>query len=344
MITPQYYRALQGGLLPDYIPGHIIVRKETSTDNLFFQLQPIDLYQFICQEYLNNVCLHEVSVEGQYQKFKIDLDQCDEEDVDTSELINIVVTAIIDVFRDLRSPINEQDILLFSSCNNRKWSYHIVVSRWVLTDHHVAKYIADEVKNKSGQYSRFIDNVYKSIQSFRLPYCFKLGTDRQKLIMEEWNYFDVTIQVTDDLITQFYNSLITYTENCQVVQLTINIPTYSFNGIANMSEDYYQQVVDEYVGEGVYEVSTIRDNQVRLKRLKKAYCPICYREHGDINGSGDNAILYVTSNSVLFRCWRNDNSVRIADHITTPEVEDKDIITTMNEPLRDYRRQLNMII
>src|SRR5437868_12148061 len=81
-----------------YALGHwsvrdVIVRMENSEGtNRFGTTQPEILLQLLTEPQLGNtVCLHEVSIENQKQKFKLDIDQKDDDVTDGMIVVNSAI-------------------------------------------------------------------------------------------------------------------------------------------------------------------------------------------------------------------------------------------------------------
>ena len=101
----------------------------------------------------------------------------------------------------------------------------------------------------------------------------------------------------------FMSSLISSTSFCDLMEVELpEVESYKENKVRDASLldiDYYQSVIDNYAGDGVFQAS-FNDKAVSLTRLRASNCPSCNRVH-----TRDNSQLKITEKgSLIYSCWK----------------------------------------
>jgi len=289
--------------------------------------------------------------------FDIDVDLKENPNVDGTLLIADVVKAIIESLGKVNVHLKDEgEILIYTSSNSTKLSYHVVIDKWVHKDCEQARCLALDVKSRmKPEYEPFVDMaVYKSKQQFRLLWSTKLGTYRPKervplLTLEngrEIRYPQFELP-TDELMV----SLISSSDGCcqlpEMVDVTGEIAVGEDGRMVNIVKKpkkdnsellarrkFTRQDTDKMLGMlydmmGVRSGSCIRNSLFNIREKSGSIisldksgpykCIICHRQH-----ENENPYLFVAANGkVYYNCRRAESSCPIGDlqHLALPEEE-----------------------
>lgn len=240
--------------------------------------------------------------------------------VSPKDIVNEVIFAIKHSSPDIAT----EQILIFNSNGEKKHSYHIVIDGWYHNNSLEAKTFYTKIASLvPGNMKKFVDAaVYKSTQQFRLLGSTKRGENRFKIQERSWIFNGKTILYPEreTPLNDFLHSLLTYTENCSLLE--IEIPTFD-KGVGKSATTVVDGADIEAVIPDGFVLDGEKDYGYRLKRIKPSHCLVCARIHGDGNSSkGDNARIVVDGNNIYLYCFRNtDGSRYLLDTIVTSTEE-----------------------
>jgi hypothetical protein len=222
----------------------------------------------------------------------------------------------------------EEDILVFSSHNATKCSYHVVIDNWCHVNNIQAKGFyrkvaerleAEEEISEYGNLAQYVDHmVYSSTQNFRLLGSQKPNSFRPKKYCPTFTYLGKTIEHKYPIefrneehkqLEIFKYSLCSWTSGCKYLPSFIN--HLSDNEV--VYRNFVQgDLTETQIKEGLsllpkskdfpFSVRDIKGNFINLKRERSSYCSLCQRVHDN-----DNAYLSIYNDCVYFYCRRNDN-------------------------------------
>lgn len=211
----------------------------------------------------------------------------------------------------------QKDVLIYTSHDVHKVSYHIILNNWCHHDHIEAKAFFDQVYNYcegelKGKYVECIDNsVYKPNQNFRILGSQKCNTNRIKIFQPYFtinnniiNHIDVIYDDVDkQALYHLSKSLITFTSGCQLLQtfyIEKNIIKYNY-----LITEQDVEEIKKLLHQQFNNMFTIRDvvgYKVFLKRAKPYHCMMCERIH-----LHENPMILVYNGAVRWTCRRRDD-------------------------------------
>ena len=273
---------------------------------------PIHFYSFIQEVPIQTRCFHETIQGDDLQKFYIDIDMS--ENIETGfQVVDSCKLSLKLAFQELYNvELQENNILVYTSNDNTKFSSHIVVNGYCVTSNLESSYIFSIVKRIANKdIVDYLDHgVYKSFRSLRTIYSHKAGSNRTKtkLGSNGPNYED------------FLDSLITHVSDCKVlpevaphiekVRPETQIDDVLAGKIVNVVFNKYGSIfsfrdVDEKI-----------PGRVNFIRNRTSYCELCRKEHqnenpfAEINSFGD----------LQFNCRRsNGRSLILINGLVKPE-------------------------
>lgn len=255
-----------------------------------------------------DVPYHDFIHEGIYQnlphKFYMDLDGKGRM---TKKVYNGIIDAIIEAFADLYNlEIDAADILWFSSSNDEKLSYHIIVPRYFFVGYCV-KNLVDKVARIYPYAKRYIDiGAYGSFRLLRILGKTKRSNDRVKIFHSPTNARLPDYSEDSHDFSILKASLVTYT--AESVFGAQDIPQKkSFKDLS--VPETQMDAVYAVLNTDVWDISPKTEdgnNILYLTRLAPGYCITCEREH-----ERENAMIYMGYNNLHYRCFRSDTSTII---------------------------------
>jgi hypothetical protein len=331
-----WFNTLHGGLLTKYSYSRLlsgsVIRRETSDykgiyNGYSYLLSYLDIIALI-KEKRKESSLHEVILGNIPQRLYIDIDgkrttlyestpsiqDLIEEDY---HIITPIVESIISVFRELYDQqLDVSDMIFFTSSNRNKISYHIVIDR-VVRDYLEQKNFFTKVCTTLPDLVRgYVDiNIYKSINSLRLPYSSKTDGSRVKTpfiftlngaklsnhhgVLDRMYFYICYGMVTR---VQGRHSLPQKVIEEPKVYKSIQLPNNVLEGVEAVIASNFQ---DDF------EVSKVEGNLICLKRLQPSKCLTCGVEH-----EGENPFLVISTDFdgtpvVKFYCRRADRRYTI---------------------------------
>lgn len=240
-------------------------------------------------------CFYEVIPGCGYQKLYFDLDniprECD---------INALMREFRDCIQLVEPLIESGDIIIFSSHDDEKFSFHVVVDHWCVQNHlenraFFERFMAIFNPNL-GQY--LDQSMYKSIQQFRIVDSHKFGSYRIKIIdgMSEWE----CVPETPDhhFMLLLGGGAITNTSYCKILPkygVVITRPKFISNEIDVGLIPRIERLVPPE-----FKLIQVHEGVVVLKRLRPSFCAACLRVHNN-----ENPFLTIIHDTVYMHCRRS---------------------------------------
>lgn len=264
-----------------------------------------------------HINFHEIILEGKTQKFRYDIDMKISENHNYNEehdFIQELIKITFDLFEEMGVKLSIQDVSLYESHGEEKRSYHIVFHNHCFFDEKDVKYFFDLAlfdinETKYKKYSKYIDPaVYSKNQSFRMLYSTKLGTNRKKKVVKEFDYFGEKIKPKTNKIEKFCDSLISYTHSCKMVPILINTRKIVSSSISNETYNDIMLLFSRKKDNKCFSVRSIKNNIIELTRLQSSYCEVCERPH-----EHENPKIFILENNVYFNCRRSSDNHYLGD-------------------------------
>lgn len=220
-------------------------------------------------------------------------------DVDVKHIFQAIMTEL--------TKFNKIVILAYSSNNDIKKSYHIVVKGIHFKSHIECGFMAKKIV-ENNNIKNFDDSIYTSKRFFRLLGSRKLHDTRVKVFHSYYsNDNDFKYPLTLD--EQIKLSLI------------INIPEYSIQMDENtfkkpfiFKQTEYKNLTDNEIQKirnliedkypSVFTLRRVERQTVFFNRIKKSHCHVCDRIH-----ENENVFMTKVGESYFFRCLRSTESV-----------------------------------
>ena len=260
----------------------------------------------------------------------------------------LLISTIIKGCQVVMSPNDlnfEKDVLVYTSHDLNRVSYHIILDHWCHHDHIEAKAFFDQVHNYcegelKGKYVELMDNsVYKTNQNFRMLGSQKCNTNRTKIFQPYFYINDNIINhvnlVFDHIDKQglhdLSKSLVTFTSGCQLLQtfyIEKNI-TYTKNNYCITPQDLEEiKVMLHNKFNNMFSIREVNGFKIFLKRAKPYYCELCGRIHPH-----ENPRIYVFNSAVRWTCWRReDKKTILLGYLSSATNKDDQEIAIEDEP------------
>ena len=334
---------LRGKLLlcytPRFINGYPAITPTGDSIKRFGVFETyIDFNRYQKQLNPEDRCFYEIILGSHPQKphFDVDIKKSDMEtkypDSDwletTRDLVSYLIKCCVDVLERAGVHLSlERDILLYSSSNDEKQSYHLVIDNYCHSDHKQAKGFYDEVIKELSIYVPenildYIDPmVYSKKQQFRILGSQKVGSKRPKIFLEQYMYFDETIQWTmpdkwqslppasiDGL--KLAASLVGFTSTCTMLPNFIDEDkinrVYDNEDLSTEQIENALALMNKVLDNPPFKYVKASGNIIILRREKPSGCPVC----PPINGKEhvhekEHPFLLVSRSRVLWYCRRN---------------------------------------
>jgi hypothetical protein len=236
-----------------------------------------------------------------------------------SETINVVLE-VKKALMAILPMIKESDILVASSNDSKKHSYHIVLDRWCLANNKEAKAIYRKVIQLIPEkYRPAIDHsMYKSIQQFRMYNSHKWESTRVKTFRSDLSSWKSDTVVKDDKhreLLYFSAFLLSNISGCSVLPSFVEEEESKkpFEGNDNdlkvdEIKDALELFKDVYSNANCFSYHTHTSRFVLLKRKMASYCSICQRKH---DAQHPYLLIVGARRNVYFDCRRNDSNKRL---------------------------------
>lgn len=206
--------------------------------------------------------------------------------------------------------LEDKDIVICDSSSDSKFSRHVVINGYSVSESRTAKKFAEYVKDSRPNMIKFIDNVYKAPQGMRLTGSHKLGdVTRSKRIISDHTLRD---------------SLITDVVNCKRLPTLCDMeePDKRETKPIVLTGEDKSEIREILTRAGIYDSFYQRqqqhDDRIYFDRIRGAatMCPCCHREHDSrgflclIEKDGDAC-------HVKYRCYVNPVTALLGTFVTT---------------------------
>lgn len=220
------------------------------------------------------------------------------------------------------------DIRVYSSSDNVKLSYHIVVANVYVATRQENKEFCTLVSNRvDKKYRDLIDTgVYDHCRQFRILGCRKYGSNRVKKCLFNGRWTDPLTIDPEIYANELRKSLISYQSSDYKL---VRIPVRQVIKPVQVLDVDMQKVYDDYLsfaqesGMPVMETRTVRSNIMILNRISRGYCICCDREH-----DADNAYISISSTGdYYYVCYRSGSIGkrligRVNEEVTEQDMSD----------------------
>lgn len=282
-----------------------------------------ELYDYITSLPQEQRCFYETILGDRPHKMYFDIDGGNTKPEEIVKIIDEIVKRVKKLFTDFSLPFDvTKNILIFSSSDAKKQSYHLVIDGYVVDNYKCAKEFYDRLKIPDNPY---VDrSMYSSKQQFRLLGCQKLGSKRIKRYVKEYSTYIFPDVSNYEL---FCRSCVCFVEKCErlpigeKIKKKIEVADIDIKNVPN-------EVLDPLFE--IYDLDDVTGGLVKLIRKNPGWCSICERVH-----ENENAFLIVREEnevveSIDMVCFR-DESHRKRLYTYIPPVQE--------EPPRVERRR-----
>ncbi len=234
---------------------------------------------------------HEVIFGSNPQRIKMDVDMKGIDKEEGDEMIRDLVTKLRSLFQSVFSiPLPERSVLVATSHRIKdpaKLSYHIIVLGYSMESaRHVAAFVAKLKPALNPLLVPFVDDVYKSTQSFRILGCTKVGELRPKLVSSD---IGARICLQED-------SFISLNEGDQRLHMELLLPSYELRGdipeeLIKKTRDLLPSILPEIQA---FKYRGTTGTIMNFDRISPSTCSLCNVEHEKENSlflSLDGGIL-----------------------------------------------------
>lgn len=261
----------------------------------------------------------------------LDIDlKVDEDKIITRENIDSHATFlrhdIVNIFWELGIPL--ENLRWYSSNNERKRSYHLIVLGYYLNDCHHSKRLIKYIHQKIHSiYHKPVDiAVSKSLQAFRLLGSCKKGDERPKILEREWDFYGEKIIVEKKSeYEEFLESLC-----CKIDEGDQPFPEFELDeeevnrrvsNVIDVSDTIDQEIFEhmnteiiKLIGEN-FDEPILRDNFISYNRIYPSYCPICTvnSDYSDVHEHGGMfaVIVPITGGYDLYlHCYQSERHIK----------------------------------
>jgi hypothetical protein len=187
---------------------------------------------------------------------------------------------------------------LYSSCDNIKKSYHVLVKGIYFEDHIKCGHFAKNVIKLAPMQS-FDSSVYTSKRNFRLLGSRKLNSTRIKIFSGTlFKSPDYSCRMENDAL---YMSLVIGTIDCRLMDVEIEERSrFTNNAVLQQSDKSIAMELINRLCPGIFEFREIRETSIFLTRKVSGMCPVCSRIH-----QNENAVISKRNNGFHFMCLRD---------------------------------------
>lgn len=231
--------------------------------------------------------------------------------VESTEWEESIIASVKNVFRwNHQIDLLDSDIVICCSSNERKFSRHVIINNYYVSDHFQAMKFAESVVSDMrvgySHVAKCVDmQVYNETQNFRIAGSSKCkDPNRVKKIITKHSLLD---------------SLITNISECKALEDAYRV-------VENESEDYEMlDLDDEFIAIAKDELpgmqfSKRKDNILLFKRISHSYCSLCARDHDAENAyvtmvAQDQSVCY------YHHCYRAGGASRLIHRQQNVDVE-----------------------
>ena len=253
------------------------------------------------------------------QKFRIDLDYDkiinNNEEISYNDMNNFVEIIVKEFNKLLKKKKciknnNYPKYYIFDSSIDEKYSYHIIFDFYLANSKQcylLAYELLDKLKNKIKKnklpkilINTFDTSVYKSIQSFRLPFNQKHGKNNVKKCI---NHNDLS------LFDAMINPINMKDKNIEITELYKEQKEKNLEDMneIDVEDELIHKIIKKAKEEGYLENMELREvvaNRIIFNRVNSGDCKLCGRIHEKEN----NIYIIVNQKSFKIYCRRNDEN------------------------------------
>ncbi len=211
------------------------------------------------------------------------------------EILTHLIEKIISAAATKNVLLSRNDIYIYTSHNEEKFSAHVIINRWCHANNEEARAFSHHVISTlpSTWDPKWIDpNVYGPTQQFRLLFSTKYGKNRHKILASKHvqdEEDDINEDDDDEKMIQFEESLLTFTSKCKIFPSFLDDEKKKKNkcdanaNATNFSSDDEEvhQAMDILQSKypDAFEVRNVTGSLVFLQRLLPTYCEVCKNIH-----------------------------------------------------------------
>jgi len=311
---------------------------------------PMEIYKFIFTKTKANRNFHEIIASNTNVKFYMDIDIDPENEDILESLVGKVVDALNVVIDNNGLAFNINDVLIFINEDSasqirdrnydnvktapesttteqddkknikaleKKQSVHIIYTYYFFQNIRVVKHLVKQVCDLLPEdIVKFIDlGVYKKNQSFRLPFCCKIGKATATMLpITKWSHKGHVVRIDPDLSNIFVKGFIEAKANITIT--SIQVPTeLKISPSLNISPENLAKcikIAKELLGDtfGCFELSYKDETSIQLNRKKPSACIVCedHRVHDSI---GQYIYLNKTNSGIVmvYGCYRSTKKI-----------------------------------
>lgn len=342
----------------DYLGSKIIVGMETlKVDHQTRQIKHsrlfsvfdsyVELYMYQKKFELNKRNFYEIILGDSPQKphFDIDVELDENVPVEMGEkTMAALIESILVTLREHKVNIDlKKDLLVYTSHDSTKRSYHVVINNYCHSDHHQSKAFYEKVLLGIDEELRiFVDSsVYSSKQNFRLLGSQKIGSLRPKIFREDFKYKEEVIHhiydhTTFDSIDHkgaelLKESLVSWVHTCEYLPSFLSDDErksiYDFEECGDLSDAIVSQtsLLLEKEEEFPFKIRDVKGHIISLKRLRPSFCRMCKRRH-----EHENPYLLIVGTDIFFCCRRSSDKFLLGK-ISSDVLDSSDILEDCDE-------------
>jgi hypothetical protein len=277
--------------------NRFIIVNKTNNLRLYTDFENyIDYINFINKIPEERRCCDEVIIENRFQKMRFDIDAKKSEINNIQKLLDSLIDSIIFVMNNKNITIDvEKDIIICSSNNDEKWSYHLIIDNYYCENEFEAKEWYNQIINLIDyDYHKFVDHsIYSSNHTLRILGCTKENENRKKIFIDKWIYHDKTIQYkyrvkvknkNMEFHLQLMSSLITFVDECKLLPKIFFKPINHFR-VVDEIDDKLISWIDQLLRDkdNSFKFDKKLGNILLYNRIKSSDCLICDRVHENEN-------------------------------------------------------------
>jgi late competence protein required for DNA uptake (superfamily II DNA/RNA helicase) len=296
---------------------------------------------------------YEIIYSSDKQKIYFDIDiNTLEKDFKIENIIVFLNQLINSILKVSNYKIKFEDIIIFNSHSSsddfKKMSYHIIITNYYVKNNNINKKFCEEVVSCiNPEFHNYIDNLYSSVQQLRIFKSCKMGSNRLKELD------DLSGWKSNDENEILNNSLITYIDNCELLELNFKDKIININVNKSIPKIYTQKEYSSSFAEKtlnkaitlfydkydkcktIFSSHKITGSIIHFSKICSYNCDVCNKTHDNI----DSYIIIRKLGDVFRYCHRNQNG----DSVYIGNVFD-DNIEEDDEYEKKNSKKLNIVI
>lgn len=315
-----------------YKPNHGIITRDEST-NRFITYESYQLFEDTYKLMLNRH-IHEVITGDQKLRFDIDGDAAAHEIFAKPNIFG--GTNWDDFIRDIQMAFEltydidlpYHNIVICDSSDETKFSRHIIIDGYYVTDNHEAKsFMSFVCKALPDEVLKYIDTgVYKSVQNLRIAGSTKVGSNRVKSIISKHTLMQSIVTYVKD--SRLVSSVRKYSIN-HVNEPMVEIEDKLMQEAKNLAEPFMKG----------YKLWKTSSNALYYNRTISTYCNICNRTHDSV-GCWIRVELLNGILKLNKHCYRSSGYVELCSKVVEQSKQDKPLtyyVLSMKDTVPTFR-------